>query len=47
MEYVGQFFVEYHLYTTASVLVMLPIFVIYLALQRYIIEGVAMQGLKG
>lgn len=47
VEYVGQFFVEYHLYTTASVLVMLPIFVIYLALQRYIIEGVAMQGLKG
>jgi multiple sugar transport system permease protein len=47
VEYVGQFFVEYHLYTTASVLVMLPIFVLYLFLQRYIIEGVAMQGLKG
>ncbi|RIK34972.1 MAG: sugar ABC transporter permease [Chloroflexi bacterium] len=47
VEYVGQFFVEYHLFTTASVLVMLPIFVIYLLLQRYIIEGVAMQGLKG
>jgi multiple sugar transport system permease protein len=47
VEYVGQFFVEYHLYTTASVLVMLPIIVIYLLLQRYIIEGVATQGLKG
>lgn len=47
VEYVGQFFVEYHLFTTASVLVILPIFVIYLILQRYIIEGVAMQGLKG
>ncbi len=47
VEYVGQFFVEYHLYTTAAVLVILPIFVIYLALQRYIIEGVATQGLKG
>ena len=46
VEYVGQFFVEYHLYTTASVLVMLPIFVIYFVLQRYIIEGVAVQGLK-
>lgn len=47
VEYVGQFFVEYHLFTTAAVLVMLPIFVIYLILQQYIIEGVAMQGLKG
>jgi multiple sugar transport system permease protein len=47
VEYVGQFFVEYHLFTTASVLVMLPVFLIYLVLQRYIIEGVAMQGLKG
>ena len=47
VEYVGQFFVEYHLFTTASVLVILPIFVLYLFLQRYIIEGVAMQGLKG
>lgn len=47
VEYVGQFFVEYHLYTTASVLVMLPIFVLYLFLQRYIIEGIATQGLKG
>jgi len=47
VEYVGQFFVEYHLYTTAAVLVIIPIFVIYLVLQRYIIEGVATQGLKG
>ncbi len=47
VEYVGEFFVEYHLYTTAAVLVMIPIFVIYFALQRYIIEGVAIHGLKG
>ena len=47
VEYVGQFFVEYHLFTTASVLAILPIFVIYLVLQRYIIEGIATQGLKG
>ncbi len=47
VEYVGQFFVEYHLFTTASVLVILPIFIIYLILQRYIIEGIATQGLKG
>ena len=47
VEYVGQFFVEYHLFTTAAVLTIAPIFVIYLLLQRYIIEGVATQGLKG
>lgn len=47
VEYVGQFFVEYHLFTTAAVLAIIPIFVIYLILQRYIIEGIATQGLKG
>jgi multiple sugar transport system permease protein len=47
VEYVGQFFVEYHLFTTAAVLVIIPVFVIYLFLQRYIIEGIATQGLKG
>lgn len=47
VEYVGQFFVEYNLFTTAAVLTILPIFLIYLFLQRYIIEGIATQGLKG
>jgi len=47
VEYVGQFFVEYNLYTTAAVLTIIPIFVIYLFLQQYIIEGIATQGLKG
>lgn len=47
VEYVGQFFVEYNLYTTAAVLTIAPIFLIYIFLQRYIIEGVATQGLKG
>jgi multiple sugar transport system permease protein len=47
VEFVGQFFVEYHLFTTAAVLTIIPIFVLYLVLQRYIIEGIATQGLKG
>lgn len=47
VEFVGQFFIEYDLYTTASVLVMIPIFVVYFTLQRFIIEGIALQGLKG
>ena len=46
-EFVGAFFIEYHLHTTASVLVILPVFVLYLILQRFIIEGIALQGLKG
>src|SRR5690606_31247408 len=47
VEYIGQFFVEYHLFTTAAVLAIVPIFIIYLFLQRFIIEGIATQGLKG
>lgn len=47
VEYVGQFFIEYNLYTTAAVLVIIPVFVIYLILQRFIIEGIALQGMKG
>lgn len=47
VEYVGQFFIEYNLYTTASVLVIMPVFIIYLILQRFIIEGIALQGMKG
>ena len=47
VEYIGQFFTEYELYTTAAVMAMIPIFVIYFILQRFIIEGIAVQGLKG
>lgn len=47
VEYVGQFFIEYHLFTTAAVLVIVPIFLLYLVLQGFIIEGIATQGLKG
>lgn len=47
VEYIGQFFIEYDLYTTAAVMAMVPIFIIYFILQRYIIEGIALQGLKG
>ena len=47
VEYIGQFFTEYELYTTAAVMAMIPIFIVYFILQRYIIEGIALQGLKG
>ena len=46
VEFIGEFFVEYDLYTAAAVLAIVPIIFIYLVLQRFIIEGIATQGLK-
>ncbi len=46
VEFIGEFFVEYDLYTAAAVMAILPILIIYLVLQRFIIEGIATQGLK-
>jgi ABC-type maltose transport system permease subunit len=45
--YAGQFLVKNHLFSTALVLAILLIFVIYLIPQRYMIKGIATQGLKG
>ena len=47
VEFIGEFFVEYDLYTAAAVMTIVPVLVIYLILQRFIIEGIATQGLKG
>jgi multiple sugar transport system permease protein len=47
VEFIGEFFVEYDLYTAAAVMTIVPVLIIYLVLQRFIIEGIATQGLKG
>jgi len=47
VEYVGEYFIEYGQFTAASVVAILPIFVIYILLQRYIIQGIALTGMKG
>jgi multiple sugar transport system permease protein len=47
VEFIGEFFVEYDLYTAAAVMAILPVVAIYLVLQRFIIEGISTQGLKG
>jgi len=47
VEFIGEFFVEYDLYTAAAVMTIVPVLLIYLVLQRFIIEGIATQGLKG
>jgi len=46
-EFVGDYFVEYDLFNAAALMAMLPIAVIYFFLQRYIVEGIATQGLRG
>jgi multiple sugar transport system permease protein len=47
VEFIGEFFVEYDLYTAAAVMAIVPVVAIYLVLQRFIIEGISTQGLKG
>jgi multiple sugar transport system permease protein len=46
-EFIGEYFVEYGKFTAASVVAVLPIFVIYILLQRNIIQGIALTGMKG
>jgi multiple sugar transport system permease protein len=46
-EFVGDYFVELDLFNAAALMAMLPIAVIYVFLQRYIVEGIATQGMKG
>jgi ABC-type glycerol-3-phosphate transport system permease component len=47
MSFTNMYFIEYHLATAAAVLSILPILVIFLTLQRWIVRGVVMSGLKG
>lgn len=46
-EFVGDFFTEFDLFNAAALIAMLPIAIIYFFLQRYIVEGIATQGLRG
>jgi multiple sugar transport system permease protein len=46
-EFTGDFFVDYDLFNAAALIAMLPIALIYFFLQRYIVEGIATQGLRG
>jgi len=47
VEYIGEYFVEFGQFTAASVVAIAPIFVLYLLLQRHIIQGIALTGMKG
>jgi multiple sugar transport system permease protein len=46
MSFTNMYFIEYNL-AAAAVLSILPILVIFLTLQRWIVRGVVMSGLKG
>lgn len=43
----NQYFVEYHLATAASVVSIIPILILFLACQRWIVKAVVMSGVKG
>ena len=45
--FIGQFAAEYGLIMTGSIITLIPVLIIFLALQKYFVEGVASTGLKG
>ncbi|MEG0179376.1 MAG: carbohydrate ABC transporter permease [Oscillospiraceae bacterium] len=45
--FIGQYSAEYGLIMAASVVALLPVFILFLAFQRFFVEGVATSGLKG
>src|SRR5512143_107227 len=47
MSFTNMYFIEYNLLTAAAVLSILPILIIFLTLQRWVVQAVVMSGLKG
>jgi multiple sugar transport system permease protein len=45
--FISQYSAEYGLIMAASVVALIPVLVVFLALQRFFIEGIASTGLKG
>lgn len=45
--FVGQYSTDYQLIMAASVVSLIPIFIMYISCQRYFVQGVATSGLKG
>lgn len=43
----NQYFIEYHLVTAATVISVIPIAILFLAFQKWIVKAVVMSGLKG
>jgi len=47
MSFTNMYFIEYNLLTAAAVISMLPILVVFVVLQRWVVQAVVMSGLKG
>jgi multiple sugar transport system permease protein len=47
MSFTNMYFIEYNLLTAAAVLSILPILLIFVTLQRWVVQAVVMSGLKG
>ena len=47
MSFTNMYFIEYNLLTAAAVISILPILLIFITLQRWVVQGVVMSGLKG
>jgi len=45
--FIGQYSSDYQLIMAASVIALIPVFIMYIFFQRYFVEGVATSGLKG
>ena len=45
--FISQYSAEYGLIMAASVIALVPVLVVFLALQKYFVQGVASTGLKG
>lgn len=45
--FIGQYSTEYGLIMAASVVALVPVFIIFLAFQRFFVQGIATSGLKG
>lgn len=45
--FIGQYSTEYQLIMAASVVSLIPVFVLYIFCQRYFVQGIATSGLKG
>lgn len=45
--FIGQYSSEYGLIMAGSVISLIPVLIVFLALQKYFVEGIATSGVKG
>ncbi len=45
--FIGQYTAEYGLIMAGAVVVLIPVLIVFLILQKYFVEGIASTGIKG